>query len=1032
MSRRLAVSFASFCLATTCFAGQAPAGGLADKVQEIRLENGLRIFVFERPVSPTFAGYYQFDVGGAMDPKGASGIAHLLEHMLFKGTRTLGTLDHRKEAPLIERISELWHELHVELDRRDDPFHPADEARIAELQKEIAEVTAEQKKLIVKNEFDELTTRAGAVGQNASTNADRTNYFMSLPANRLELWFRIESDRLLNPVFREFYSERDVVHEERRMRTENNPDGLASEVLEGLVFPAHPYGTPVVGWPRDIERLTQEDAEGYFRTYYSPSNCVMVIAGDVKAAEVERLARKYFGAWKRQEIPRRAVTAELPQRGERRGVVEADAEASVQIAWPTVPQGHPDQYALDVLASLVGGLRSSRLDRTMVLGEKSASDVSSMHWAGKLAGMFGVDATPAPGHTVTELERGIERELKRVQEEGVTEAELERAKVQVEANRVRRLKSNSGMAFAIGNAVGASGDVAYLDERDRRVAAVTAEQVRDVARRYVVDSRKNVVEVRKVESAETGKKAEAGEMAHSHEGVTGERGAAPSGGFKQAMAMVESARPVELVVPEVGKEVQRVELPCGAVIFLKEDHSAPSIDMSLTWLGGSNSTPVAELAPYELAGALLTQGGTELLDPLALDERKEDLGMRFTVTTGATECNASFWSLARNFDESFKLALDVLMRPRLDEARLAVLRNQHVDQMRRRYDRPGQAVGIVQRHVTDGDHPRLGYEASRAEIEAVSADDVRRVWRRHFGSNNLRITAVGDFDATQVRRTLESAFCSWRPAEQVERLWVTREPVRRPGVFVVEKDVSAPAVMLVQMAKLDRTAAEADHAALEVLNDILGGSGFRSRLTERVRSDEGLTYGIRSWLVHESRPGVPGRLGISYQTKKTTVVRSIDSVMDEVRKIATQAVSEAEVREQVDAWTNRFIFDFTNDFATVSRLMSHELDDRPFDRDRQLLKAVQAVRVEDVTRVAKAYVRPEDFTICVFGKLGEADMAALRERYEVRVLPKSEVFKGGYDEEPRKGSPAQPSREQEKAAPRTSEQSVRPAARGSR
>jgi len=255
---------------TDAAAVAAPAPPQKLDIKEIRLDNGLRIFVLERTASPTFAGYYQFGVGGASDPKGRTGIAHLLEHMMFKGTKNVGTLDPSAEAPLMKRLSDLWHQLDGELDRSENPFQKPDPAKIEALKKEIEKVSEDQKRLIVKNEFDELMTRAGGVSENASTGNDTTNYFIQLPSNQLELWFRLESDRILHPVFREFWSERDVVHEERRMRTENQAEGLADEQLDALVFMAHPYRNPVVGWPRDVARLKQEDALAYFRTYYSP------------------------------------------------------------------------------------------------------------------------------------------------------------------------------------------------------------------------------------------------------------------------------------------------------------------------------------------------------------------------------------------------------------------------------------------------------------------------------------------------------------------------------------------------------------------------------------------------------------------------------------------------------------------------------------------------------------------------------------------------------------------------------------------
>jgi zinc protease len=244
---------------------------------------------------------------------------------------------------------------------------------------------------------------------------------------------------------------------------------------------------------------------------------------------------------------------------------------------------------------------------------------------------------------------------------------------------------------------------------------------------------------------------------------------------------------------------------------------------------------------------------------------------------------------------------------------------------------------------------------------------------------------------------VENRLGEWRTAEDDRREFIAHDPIVKPGLYVVEQSLPQPAVRIYEQIKVDRTAPREDHAALEILNDILGGSGFRSRLMERLRSDEGLTYGIYSSVSHEGRPGVPGRLSIAYQTKQESVAHSIDSVLEEVNKIIAEKVGEAEVQEQIEAWRNRFVFRYTNDFYIVSRLMQNELDDRPFDFDRLELQQVQKVTVDDVRRVAKKYLKPENLTIAVFGTLTDEDKRRLSDQLGVTVLDKSEVFTGGYD-----------------------------------
>lgn len=984
----------------------APSAGERLAVEEIRLDNGLRIFVLERPTVPTFTGLYQFRVGGAFDPKGRSGIAHLLEHMMFKGTESVGILDRERERVIMERLSKLWARLDSELEREDAPFEEADQERISELREEIEKLSAEHKKLIVKNEYDEIMTRAGGNYLNASTSHDATTYFVELPSNRLEFWFQVESDRLLDPVFREFYSERDVVREERRLRYENRPSGMLYEGLLGLIFRAHPYGRPNIGWPDDVERLRREDAESYFETYYSPSNCIMVLTGDVRTKDVERLAKKYFGSWKRQEVPPLKLTEEPEQRGERREIIEFDAEPQVRMGWRTVPVGHPDEAALEVLAKVLGGLYSSRLDQALVQKERIASSVYTGNAARQHAGYFLVSGVPRGEHTTAELEKAVDREIGRIKDDGVTEEELERAKIQVEAARVRRLKSNLGQAFRIATAVRVSGGTDYLEEEERRINAVTAEQVRDVARRYLEAARRSVVELRKNPEA-TVPEGGGGAVAHQRGSSPGPRGQKHSAGFERAMATIRAAEPIDLEVPEIGKDVDRVELPSGITVFVKEDHTAPSVEMAFAWTGGSNTTPVEELAPLELAADLLTEGGTGDLDPMALQQRKDALGMSFRMWVGSTMGGASVWSLRRNFDESFDLVVDMITRPRLDASRLDTIRGQYIERMKRRYESPGYGAYLVEQHVFFHDKPRLGYVASRKQIEAVTPADVRAVWKRYLGRDNLYVTVVGDFDKDEMVEVLEKRLGGWRRAEETRREWIRWDPVKRPGVYLVNKDLPQPAIRIGHQIDVDRTAPMKDHAAIEILNDILGGSGFRSRLMERLRSDEGLTYGIYSSISHEGRPGVPGSVRVSYQTRRDAVARSMSSVVEEINRIIAEKVSAAEVEEQIEAWRNRFVFRYDDDFYSVSRLMYNELDDRPYDYDRQELEAVQKVRVSDVKRVAEEYLDPESLVFSIYGTLTDEDRSRLSETYSVKVLPREKVFTGGYEtetEEPEGGA----------------------------
>lgn len=981
----------------------AAASAASIQPREIVLDNGLRIFVVEKPTSPTFAALYQFGVGGAMDPKGRSGIAHLLEHMMFKGTRSLGVIDAEREAALMKRQSELWHQLHLELDRAAEPFGKPDQARIEALRAELKTLDQQHRELVIQNEYNELITRAGAVGINASTSNDWTNYYYQLPANRLEFWFQVESERLLDPVFREFYAERDVVQEERRLRSENSPSGQVYEAQRSLIFQAHPYGTPVIGWPGDLQRLTVEDAMSYFRTYYSPSNCTMFLVGDVSAQRVEELARKYFGRWQRQAIPRLQVTEEPEPTGERRRVIEFDAEEQVSVAWRTVPEGHPDQYPLEILGRILGGLASSRLDKTAVQSERIASVVGAYQTSQRYAGVFTVSGTPTEGNNSQTLEQAFERELTRIQQDGVTAEELERAKIVTESSRAGVVKNNLGLAFLLSSAVRASGSISYFEEYPQRIEAVTAEQVKQVATQYLTPKRRTVVTVAKTPG---GIKPSRGGEAHQHGGKQGPRGQTHSSGFERLLASVQSTGPLNFRVPQLGKEIERVVLPSGVVVYIKEDHSAPVIDISFQWVGGSNSLPVEKLPPFELGSDLLSEGGTATLSPEAFQERKEQLGMTMYLYMGSTGSGGSLRSLKRTFESSWKLAMEAIQQPRLDADRLQTIRGQYIDGQRRRYESPGGGAAAIQQEVIWGDHPRFGYTISRSQIEQVTPEAIRAMWERYAGRDNLYIAAVGDFDKQQVLKLIDQAFRPWRKAKDKKRLDLKWEPRWRPGIYNVEKALPQPAVRISQPLAIDRTAPEADHAAIEVLNDIFGGSGFRSRLMERLRTVEGLTYGVSSFMSHQGRAGQPGSLGVSYQTKQASVSRSVELVLQEMRKLIEEEVTEAEVAEQVEAWRSRFVFGFTNDFSVVNRMLSSELDERPYDYLQRELAAVQKVTKQDVRRVAQQYFRPDQVTVSIYGALTEDDRKKFSESSTYKLLTREQVFKGGFDQPSTSSAPS--------------------------
>lgn len=474
-------------LAVTCIAlapltAAAQAGAGEDlPVREVTLDNGLRILALPRAGAPTVSFVVRYGVGSVDEHPGLTGISHLLEHLLFKGTTTIGTRNHEAERRLFRRMDAV----HDTLVRARDAVSP-DSTEVLRLTDWLDALEDSARTLVVSNEFDRILGRHGARGLNATTTADATTYFVELPANRLELWFALEADRMLNAVFREFHTERDVVMEERRMRVETSPDGLLYEAHLAAAFTVHPYRVPTVGYMSDLERLSRGDAEAWYRRYYGPSNAIVAVVGDVDPDRVEALARSYLGRIPAGE-PRPPVLAdEPPQRGQRRVVVRYDAEPRLRIGWHVPEALHPDAPALTMLSAILTGGRTSRLYRRLVLEERSATTVVSSAGPGERhPRLFQLAVTPRAPRTTAEVEAAVLDELDRLRREPPTADELERVRTGAEAGAVRGLASNLGLALRLAGAASLYGDWRAGFRASQRLEDVTPADVQHVVDRYL-------------------------------------------------------------------------------------------------------------------------------------------------------------------------------------------------------------------------------------------------------------------------------------------------------------------------------------------------------------------------------------------------------------------------------------------------------------------------------------------------------------------------------------------------------------------
>ena len=447
-----ALALAAVCVGGTAAAQQVP-------VEEVVLDNGMTLLLLPRPGDPNVAAGWVAKVGSVYERPGITGVAHLFEHMMFKGTAAIGTrnieqdlqiiaeLDQAKAAMRVEEAALLEAERLGRIEDASDPAHRT--TRHQELMDRFEALLAQQEELLIKEDFSRIYSGQGASGMNAGTSYDFTLYFVNVPANKLELWFWMESDRLLNPVFREFYAERDVVHEERRLRTDSTPTGRFQEQFEALFWQSSPYGWPVVGWPSDLEGITREEALAFFDLYYAPSNLAAALVGDFDPDEAKALAERYFGRLPPGDrLPPQPRTREMPQVSEKRMLAYAETNPQVVVRYHSVPDGHVDEPALVVLGQLLNG-RTGRLYRALVEEQGVATRASGGQSGFKFEGMFELRGTAAEGHAPEEVEQALYVEMERLKTEPVDPRELQKVKNQNAASTFRELQGNFFLMYSL-------------------------------------------------------------------------------------------------------------------------------------------------------------------------------------------------------------------------------------------------------------------------------------------------------------------------------------------------------------------------------------------------------------------------------------------------------------------------------------------------------------------------------------------------------------------------------------------------------
>lgn len=461
------------------------------QVTEFTLPNGLKVIIYENHLAPVFSALTYANVGSVNEHVGITGLAHIFEHMAFKGTSAIGTKDWEKERKAIEKEEKAF----LSLKEEKAKGSLADPEKLKKLEEEFEKAKEEAKLYVKPNEFSEIVEREGCTGLNASTSFDQTQYYYNFPSNKLELWAYMESERFIDPVLREFYTEKNgVIAEERRMGIESQPVGRLFEEFLGLSFRAHPYSAFVVGHMSDILNITRDDAIKFYETYYIANNLILVLVGDIYPENAKPIIEKYFGRLPSKPLPPPVTTQEPKQLGERRIVIKDPSQPFIILGFHKGDFNDPDEAVFEAITDILGTGRTSRLYKRLVRDEKLALDAGAFTGlpGQKFPGLFIFYAMPMQGKSNEENEKAILEEIEKLKNEPVTDEELLRVKVRAKGNFIRSLESNMGIAVQLATYESITGSWKNLLEEVDKIEKVTKEDIMRVAKKYFTEENRTV------------------------------------------------------------------------------------------------------------------------------------------------------------------------------------------------------------------------------------------------------------------------------------------------------------------------------------------------------------------------------------------------------------------------------------------------------------------------------------------------------------------------------------------------------------
>ncbi len=954
--------------------GQGSDPNINLDVKEFSLENGMLFLVVERPTTPQVACRLAIRAGSALEEAGRTGIAHMLEHMMFKGTKNFGTLVIKKDRELQKRIEAAYQVVLAEQKKR----HP-DRSLIKAKLDEMDRLRLEVQKIYVPQAFSSQLGKNGAVGVNAFTSKDQTQYMASVPSDMLEQWFSIISEQLFEPSWREFYVEKEVVQREWAFRYVNNPQGAAWLDLGATAYTAHPYRNPVIGWKSDMEKYNTRDAMRFHSKYYNPTNSVCVLVGDVTVEDAKRLARVYFGRYPAGKRAAEEVTGEPEQQGPRKRVrfLKGARTPLVMTGFHSARMGEGDFYALDAMTMILSSGRGARMTQNIV-----NRGLAVEAWAGnpdnRYAGMVILGGSPnepdelkresmteeerrqAYVRACEELEKILLDEAERLKTEPINARELKRIKKLNQRDFLDRIRSNEGLAGTLATLEVQAG-WQYMNTYLKKMAEITSEDIMVAAQKYIrTDNRTSVYvipggipdrppeqysEVRSVKGSSAAKRVQTDSSVNNSDYATPE-------GWKHPLSF--ERKPEKIVYPKA--ETAVVE---GAQVFYLPDRELPLIDLTLLIKAGSVDVGNDKVGLCGLLSSSLIQGGTEKYSPSGLAMILDENAIRMSVSFGSEVAVINLSVMKDDWDRGLALLEDVLSRPRFDAQVLDVSKKKKLTSLKRQ---GGNARTVARReagiwHFRGHPYGRDPLEELKT-IPAITRDDLKGFLKKYVVPSNMVAAVAGDIGKTDVIKGLEKFFRALpRDKAPVRKL---EDPMKTPPVIAfINKPGQVQSQVGVIMESVKRT--HPDYWKIRFLMDIFGGSD--SLIYTRLRADLGLVYAAWFYETYKWRAGMlVGYIGC----KGEKTAGAIEETVKIMRSLSESVPRQDLEQKRLDA-LNSFVFNVDTPDALVNAYARYHMRGEPLNTLERIQDAYMTANRSQLESLAGRFLDPKKLQIFIVG-----------------------------------------------------------------